>query len=72
MKNASNRIAVEVKFVVHPAGNTRFAARLQQTQLTGTCDRFGTPLDLKFAKDIPVVPFHSTQGEEKPLAHLLI
>src|SRR6266487_5882610 len=32
----------------------------------------GTPLDLELAKDIPIVPFHRTQGEEQPLANLLI
>src|SRR5712691_5079473 len=46
--------------------------RLQQTQRTGPCDRFGAPLDLEFAKDFPIVSFHRTQGEEQPLAHLLI
>ena len=46
--------------------------RLQQTQLAGTCDRFGAPLDLEFAKDFPIVSFHRVQGEEKPLANLLI
>ena len=50
----------------------RVRARLQQTQLAGTCDRFGAPLDLEFAKDSPIVPFHRTQGEEQPLANLLI
>src|SRR2546425_12110617 len=46
--------------------------KLQQTQLAGTCDRFGAPLDLEFAKDFPIVSFHRIQGQEKPLAHLLI
>ena len=46
--------------------------RLQQTQLAGTCDRFGAPLDLEFAKDFPIVSFHRIQGEKKPLADLLI
>jgi hypothetical protein len=46
--------------------------RLQQTQLAGTCDRFGAPLDLELAKDFPIVSFHRVQGEEQPLAHLLI
>src|SRR5579872_297708 len=50
----------------------RVQARLQQTQLAGTCDRFGAPLDLEFAKDSPIVSFHRTQGEEQPFAHLLI
>src|SRR6266581_31617 len=61
------------------AGSSRILAyagtltgRLQQTQLTGTCDRFGAPLDLEFAKDFPIVSFHRVQGEEQPLAHLLI
>src|SRR5438105_6501672 len=50
----------------------RVRARLQQTQLAGTCDRFGAPLDLEFAKDSPIVSFHRAQGEEQPLANLLI
>ena len=50
----------------------RVPARLQQTQLAGTCDRFGAPLDAELTKDSPIVPFHRTQGEEKPLADLLI
>ena len=50
----------------------RVRARLHQTQLAGTCDRFGAPLDLQLAKDRPIVPFHRTQGEKQPLAHLLI
>jgi len=41
--------------------DTKFADkltfRLQQTQLAGTCDRFGAPLDVEFAKDVPIVPF---------------
>lgn len=45
---------------------------LQQTQLAGTCDRFGAPLNLELAKDFPIVPFHRVQGEEKPLTHFLI
>ncbi len=48
------------------AGKLTF--RLQQTQLAGTCDRFGAPLDLEFAKDFLIVFFHRVQGEEKPLA----
>src|SRR5579859_727939 len=52
------------------AGQLMFG--LQQTQLTSTCDRFGTPLNAKFAKDFPIVSFHRVQGEEKPLTHLLI
>ena len=50
----------------------RVWARLHQTQLAGTGDRFGAPLDGELAKDSPIVPFHRTQGEEQPLAHLLI
>ncbi|HEV7234981.1 MAG TPA: hypothetical protein VGN15_02300, partial [Ktedonobacteraceae bacterium] len=50
----------------------RVRARLHQTQLAGTGDRFGAPLDLQLAKDRPIVPFHRTQGEKQPLAHLLI
>src|SRR5258708_17146749 len=46
--------------------------RLQQTQLAGTCDRFGAPLDVEFIKDFPIVSFHRVQGEEQPLANLLI
>ena len=46
--------------------------RLQQTQFAGTGYRFGAPLDLELAKDFQVVPFHRTQGEEQPLAHLTI
>ncbi len=44
----------------------------QQTQLAGTGYSFGAPLDLQFAKDIPIVPFDRVQGEEKPLANLTI
>ena len=40
-------------------------ARLQQAQLAGTRDRFGTALDLEFAKDFPIVSFHRVQGEEE-------
>ena len=46
--------------------------RLHQTQLAGTCDRFSAPLDLQLAKDFLIVSFHRFQGEEQPLAHLLI
>lgn len=48
------------------------AFRLQQTQLAGTGGRFGAPLDPEFAKDFPIVSFHCVQGEEKPLANLMI
>ena len=50
----------------------KLTVRLQQTQLAGTCDRFGAPLDVEFAKDVPIVSFHRVQGEEKPLANLMI
>ncbi len=50
----------------------KLTLRLQQTQLAGTCDSFGAPLDLEFVKDFPIVSFHRVQGEEKPLANLLI
>ncbi len=46
--------------------------RLQQTQFTGAGYSFGAPLNLQLAKDIPIVPFNRTQGEEKPLANLTI
>jgi hypothetical protein len=56
--------------------DTRFAGRLtfrqQQTQLSGTRYRFGATLNLQFVKDNPIVPFDSTQGEEKPLADLTV
>ncbi len=52
------------------AGKLTF--QLQQTQLAGTCDRLGAPLDLEFAKDFPIVSFHRVQGEEKPLANLMV
>ena len=38
----------------------------------GPCDRFGAPLDLELAKDFLIVSFHRFQGEEQPLANLLI
>lgn len=50
----------------------RLTFRLQQTQLTGTRNRFGAPLDLQLVKDISIVSFDSTQGEEKLLAGLAI
>src|SRR5258708_8054125 len=55
-----------------PACAGKLTFRLQQTQLAGTCDRFGAPLDLEFIKDFPIVSFHRVQGEEQPLANLLI
>ena len=36
------------------------------------CDRFGAPLNLQLAKDIAIVPFDRVQGQEQPLANLLI
>jgi hypothetical protein len=47
-------------------------SRLQQAQLAGARYRFGAPSNLEFAKDVPIVPFDSNQGEEKPLADLTI
>jgi hypothetical protein len=55
-----------------PACADKLMFRLQQTQLAGTCHRFGAPLDLELAKDFLIVSFHRLQGEDKPLAHLLI
>src|SRR5215469_6918064 len=52
-----------------PASRT---LRLYQSQLAGTCDRFGPPLHLKFAEDLPIVSLHRVQGEEQLLANLLI
>ncbi len=52
------------------AGKLTF--RLQQTQLTGTCYSFGTPLNQKLTEDSLIVPLDGTQGEEKPLANLTI
>jgi hypothetical protein len=45
---------------------------LQQGQLAGTSYRFGAPPYLELAKNVPVVPFDSNQGEEKPLADLTV
>jgi hypothetical protein len=45
---------------------------LQQTQLAGTGDRFGAPLNLEFAKDFLIVSFHRVQGKDKPFANLAI
>ena len=50
----------------------KLTSRLQQTQLTGTRNCFGAPLDLQLVKDISIVPFDSSQSEEKPLANLTI
>jgi hypothetical protein len=33
---------------------------------------FGAPLDLKFAKDYPIVSVYRVQGEEEPHVYLLI
>jgi len=46
--------------------------RLQQTQFAGTGHRFGAPLDVQLAKDFLIVSLHGVQGEDQPLAHLLI
>ncbi len=45
---------------------------LEQTQRTGTGDRFGAPLHAQFRIRAAVVPFDGVQGEEKPLANLPI
>jgi hypothetical protein len=45
---------------------------LEQPQLTGSCDRFGAPLDTELAKDFMSVPFHGPQSQKQPLANLLI
>ena len=50
----------------------KLAFRLQQTELAGTCDRFGASLHLELAKDVAIVPFHRVQGEEQLLTNLLI
>ena len=50
----------------------KLTSGLQQAQLAGARYRFGAPPNLEFAKDVPVVPFDGTQGEEKPLADLTI
>ena len=46
--------------------------RLQQAQLARTGDSFGAPLNLEFAKDFLIVPFHRVQGQEKLCANLPI
>ena len=70
------RLLAKAPFRVRAVLDTRYAGKLtswlQQIQLAGTCYRFGAPLDLKFAKDFPIVPFNSIQGKEKPLANLTI
>ena len=45
---------------------------LHQAQLTGTRDRFGTPLDLELGKDFLIVPLYRVQGEEESPADLAI
>ena len=50
----------------------KLARWLQQPELTGTCDGFGAALDLEFAKDVPIVPLDSVEGEEQPPSDLLI
>lgn len=45
---------------------------LEQPQRAGAGNGFGAPLYLELAKDIPIVPFDRTQGEEKPCADLMI
>ena len=46
--------------------------RLHESQLAGTCDRFGAPLNLELAKDFLIVPLHGVQGEEQSFANLTI
>src|SRR5215469_7139575 len=50
----------------------KLARRLQQPELTGTCDGFGAALDLEFAKDVSIVPLDGVKGEEQPPSDLLI
>ena len=45
---------------------------LDQAQLTGAGDGFGTPLYLQFFKNPAVVPLDRIKGEEKSLADFLI
>src|SRR5438552_2633647 len=45
---------------------------LPQTQLAGARDSFGAPLDLELAKDLPIVSLDRVQGEEEPLANLVV
>ena len=45
---------------------------LRQTQLAGARDSFGAPLDLEFAKDLPIVSLDRVQGEEQSCPNLLI
>ena len=47
-------------------------SRLRKAELPGACHSFGAPLDLEFAEDLPIVSFHRVQGEEEPLANLVI
>ena len=46
--------------------------QLQKAQLARAGDGFRTPLDLKLAKDVAVVPFNRIQGEEKSFSDLMI
>jgi hypothetical protein len=50
----------------------KWLLRLQQTQVAGTSDRFGAPLNLELAKDAPIVSFHRIQGKDQPLANFLV
>jgi hypothetical protein len=45
---------------------------LQQTQFAGTSDRLGTPMDLKFAKDMLDVSFHRIRSKDESLTHFLV
>jgi hypothetical protein len=50
----------------------KLALRLQQAQRAGTGDGFGAPRYLEFAKDLLIVAFDRTHGQDQPLAHLLV
>jgi hypothetical protein len=50
----------------------RSGSGLGQSEFAGARDSFGAPLDLEFAEDLPIVSFHRVQGEEEPLANLVI
>jgi hypothetical protein len=41
----------------------REVLRLQQAQLSGTCDGFGAPLYLQFIKNPAVVPFDRIKSQ---------
>jgi hypothetical protein len=49
-----------------------FLAELQEAQLAGARHGFRTILCLQFAKNAQVVSFDRTQGQDKPLADLVI